>query len=81
MLYDDVLRFADKARAAGVSVTVQPFEGLVHWWHLFWRVVPEARQALDQVAEFLTDLWAGQVARPVVLAAPERRVPARHRAA
>ena len=75
VLYDDVLKFVDKARAAGVPVTLQPFEGLVHWWHLFWRIVPEARQALDQVAAFLEQLWASQrmakapdalVQRPVV---------------
>ncbi|MBJ6111685.1 alpha/beta hydrolase [Hymenobacter sp. BT523] len=58
VLYDDALRFADKARAAGVPVTLQPFDGLVHWWHLFWRIVPEARQALDQVASFLEKTWA-----------------------
>ena len=62
VLYDDVARFVKKARAAGVTVTLQPFEGLVHWWHLFWRVVPEARQALDQVADFLTEMWARQAA-------------------
>ena len=72
VLYDDVLRFAGKARAAGVPVTLQVFEGLVHWWHLFWRVVPEARQALDQVAAFVGTLWeapaplgAGPAARAV----------------
>ena len=81
VLYEDVLRFADKARAAGVPVTVQPFEGLVHWWHLFWRVVPEARQALDQIAAFLTELWATQLPRPVELAPVERRPVVRRRAA
>lgn len=64
VLYDDVLGFAAKARAAGVSVTVQEFAGLVHWWHLFWRFVPEARQALDQVADFVGGVWA-QAPRPV----------------
>ena len=60
VLYDDVVKFTDKARAAGTTVTLQPFEGLVHWWHLFWRIVPEARQALDQVAGFLKTIWAAQ---------------------
>ncbi|MFD2718437.1 alpha/beta hydrolase [Hymenobacter monticola] len=81
VLYDDALRFADKARAAGVPVTLQPFEGLVHWWHLFWRIVPEARQALDQVAAFLQKRWeqveaerreTGAIARPQ----PRRRMAA-----
>jgi acetyl esterase/lipase len=75
VLYDDVVRFVDKARAAGVSVTLQPFVGLVHWWHLFWRFVPEARLALDQAAAFVGNVWD----RPVALAAPTRPRPAKAR--
>ncbi|MBO2008042.1 alpha/beta hydrolase [Hymenobacter negativus] len=85
VLYDDVVKFARKARAAGVPVTLQPFEGLVHWWHLFWRVVPEARQALDQVASFLAQLWVSQEKASVPLVLPpsvaERRSATRRRAA
>jgi acetyl esterase/lipase len=81
VLYHDVVKFARKARAAGVPVTLQPFDGLVHWWHLFWRVVPEARQALDKVAAFLTQMWAKPYAAPVRLPLAERRVPVRRRAA
>ena len=62
VLGDDVMRFAAKAQAAGVPITLQVFEGLVHWWHLFWRFVPEARQALDQVAAFTQQVW--QIQRP-----------------
>ncbi|WP_051718299.1 alpha/beta hydrolase [Hymenobacter sp. IS2118] len=82
VLYDDVLKFVDKAQAAGSEVTLQPFQGLVHWWHLFWRVVPEGRQALDQVAGFLEQLWATAKAPPVVWPGAEmRRAPGRRRAA
>ena len=81
VLYDEVLRFVDKARAAGVAITLQPFEGLVHWWHLFWRVVPEARQALDQVAAFLEQLWASQGASAAALPGSARRPAPRRRAA
>ena len=81
VLYDDVLKFARKARAAGVAVTVQPFEGLVHWWHLFWRTVPEAWQALDQVAEFVGAMWARQNAAPVPRPAEVRPAAPRRRAA
>lgn len=72
VLYDDVVRFTEKARASGVSVTLQPFVGLVHWWHLFWRFVPEARQALDHAAEFIRHAWDAPVAR---LAKPAARRP------
>ncbi|HEX8505586.1 MAG TPA: alpha/beta hydrolase [Hymenobacter sp.] len=81
VLYDDVVKFVDKARRAGVTVTLQPFEGLVHWWHLFWRVVPEARQALDQVAGFLQKLWANQALEKKLPPASEQRPVPRRRAA
>ncbi|MBC8085241.1 MAG: alpha/beta hydrolase [Hymenobacter sp.] len=57
VLHDDVVRFCRKARAAGVPVTLQVFGGLVHWWHLFWRFVPEARQALGQAGDFTRGVW------------------------
>ena len=84
VLYDHVEKFVDKARSAGVTVTFQPFEGLVHWWHLFWRIVPEARQALDQVAEFVQQVWAeaeSQSSATVLPMAAPRRPVARRRAA
>jgi acetyl esterase/lipase len=83
VLYEDVVKFANKARAAGVPVTLQPFKGLVHWWHLFWRIVPEARQALDQVAAFLDAMWQSQDVPTVSLpvAAPVRPLAVRRRAA
>ncbi|MFC7668344.1 alpha/beta hydrolase [Hymenobacter humi] len=82
VLYEDVVTFVDKARAAGVKVTLQPFEGLVHWWHLFWRIVPEARQALDQIAAFLNHLWEEPRAVSATLPVEEARRPvARRRAA
>ncbi|WP_022826064.1 alpha/beta hydrolase [Hymenobacter norwichensis] len=60
VLHDDVVRFCRKARVAGVPVTLQVFGGLVHWWHLFWRFVPEARQALRQVGDFTRSIWVAQ---------------------
>ncbi|GAB3296616.1 alpha/beta hydrolase [Hymenobacter tenuis] len=69
VLGDDVLLFAKKARAAGTPVTLQVFEGLVHWWHLFWRFLPEARTALDRVADFTKNVWATPTAYVVSRAA------------
>lgn len=75
VLYDDVLKFAAKAKKAGVPVTLQAFSGLVHWWHLFWRLVPEAREALDKAAAFTQGIWAAQEAAARVLQAA--RMPAK----
>ncbi|MDF7812192.1 alpha/beta hydrolase [Hymenobacter sp. YC55] len=61
VLHDDVMRFCQKAQSTGVPITLQVFNGLVHWWHLFWRFVPEARQALNQVGEFTRGIWATQM--------------------
>ena len=73
VLYDDVRRFAAKADAAGVAVTLQTFKGLVHWWHLFWRWVPEGRQALDQAAAFVQATFAAAEPAPVPARPPGRR--------
>ncbi|SHL06091.1 alpha/beta hydrolase [Hymenobacter psychrotolerans] len=73
VLHDDVLAFCAKARQAGVPLTLQVFEGLVHWWHLFWRFVPEAQQALNQVGTFTQGVWAAQESARAVLQASGRR--------
>ncbi|TYZ14225.1 alpha/beta hydrolase [Hymenobacter lutimineralis] len=72
VLCDDGLSFVEKARRAGVPVTLQAFQGLVHWWHLFWRVLPEARQALDDAAGFVRGIWAAQAAAAATLQAARR---------
>ncbi|SET11321.1 alpha/beta hydrolase fold domain-containing protein [Hymenobacter actinosclerus] len=73
VLSDDVRRFADQARAAGTTVTLQIFDGLVHWWHLFWRFVPEADVALDRVADFTRQVWATPAAIPAPGVDPTRQ--------
>lgn len=52
ILLDDSTRVAEKARAAGVDVTLDPWEGLIHVWQLFGPNVPEAVQAVDRIGEF-----------------------------
>jgi acetyl esterase/lipase len=79
LLYPDTLALAARARAAGVPVTVQTFHGLVHWWHLFWRTVPEARTALLQAGAFVQGVWRAraEAERAVLRAAagpPPRRL-------
>jgi len=49
ILYDDSVRMALAAQKAGVKVTLQEWKGLIHWWHIFWRIIPEAEEALDKL--------------------------------
>ena len=53
MLYSDALRFAKKAEESGVDVTLQVWEGLIHWWQIFQRVIPEASEAIDKIVDFI----------------------------
>jgi len=53
MLYCDAVRFVKKAKEAGVDVTFQTWEGLIHWWQIFQRVIPEAGEALDKISDFI----------------------------
>ncbi|QDA61371.1 alpha/beta hydrolase [Hymenobacter jejuensis] len=73
VLCADGLSFVQKAQAAGVDATLQVFPGLVHWWHLFWRVVPEASEALNQVAGFVKEIWAAQSRSEKAVPRPRRR--------
>ncbi|MCC3159557.1 alpha/beta hydrolase [Hymenobacter sp. 15J16-1T3B] len=73
LLYADTLALAARARAAGVPVTVQVFDGLVHWWHLFWRTVPEAKLALSRAAEFVGGVWQAQEAARQAVRAPGKK--------
>lgn len=52
VLYDDAMRFAERAQAAGVEITVDPWDEAFHVWHLA-STLPEAREATDRIGEFL----------------------------
>lgn len=51
-LHDDTVRFAARARAAGVEVELIERDGLMHVWPIFVRLLPEGREALIDVARF-----------------------------
>jgi monoterpene epsilon-lactone hydrolase len=55
ILRDDTTRFAARARAAGVDVTVEVVAGVPHVWHLFAGVMPEADDALVDLAIWLDE--------------------------
>ncbi len=53
ILLSDSTRMAEKARAAGVDVTLQVWPHMMHVWQAFARYVPEGRAALSHVAAFV----------------------------
>jgi acetyl esterase/lipase len=53
ILRDDAVRMADKLRAAGSHVELEIWPRMPHVWHLFASVMPEARQAIARIGDFL----------------------------
>jgi epsilon-lactone hydrolase len=51
-LLDDAARLAERARAAGVDVTYEPWDDMIHVWQVFAQL-PEAGQAVERIGEFI----------------------------
>ena len=52
-LRDDSIMFAEKARAAGVEVTLNVVEGQIHCYPLLADFIPESRQAMAEICAFI----------------------------
>jgi epsilon-lactone hydrolase len=50
---DDSIMFADKARAAGVTVGLEVWDGMIHVFQMFGAELAEAHQAISAIAGFL----------------------------
>jgi epsilon-lactone hydrolase len=50
---DDSIMLAGKARAAGVEVDLQVWDGMIHVFQMFGAELPEAHQAIAEIASFL----------------------------
>jgi monoterpene epsilon-lactone hydrolase len=53
VLLDDSTRLAAKAEADGVDVTLEVWPEMPHVWHFFAIMLPEGRQAIDAIGEFV----------------------------
>ena len=52
-LLDDATRLSERAKAAGVDVTLESWNDMIHVWHLFAPLLPEGQQAVERVGEFV----------------------------
>jgi monoterpene epsilon-lactone hydrolase len=55
----DAIRFADRARAAGVSVTLEVLEHGQHIQHVAASLLPEGREAVTHIGEFIDQRLRG----------------------
>jgi acetyl esterase/lipase len=53
VLLSDSTSFAERARAAGVNVTLEVWPRMQHVWQFTANFVPEARQAIYKIGEFI----------------------------
>ncbi len=54
-LLDDSIRLADRAKKAGVDVTLEPWEEMVHVWHFFAPIVPESMKGIARLGEYIRE--------------------------
>ena len=51
-LYDDATRLAYEAARAEVAVTFEPWEEMIHVWHLFAPMLDEGQHAIERIGDF-----------------------------
>ena len=55
VLLDDSTRFAERAKAAGVGVTLEVWDEMIHVWHVYAEMLPEAQRAIDRIGEWVRE--------------------------
>ena len=55
ILLDDAVRFAAKAKSANVDVTLDIWDDMIHVWHGFAGIMPEAKEALIKIGIFIRE--------------------------
>jgi epsilon-lactone hydrolase len=57
ILLDDSVQMAERMRAAGCEVELEVWPRMPHAWHVWARVMPEARAAIARLGVFVQDKW------------------------
>ena len=57
VLLDDSVRFAERAKAAGVDVRLEVWKDVIHIFAIFAVFAPESRQAIEQIGEFIQQFF------------------------
>ena len=54
-LFSDATRLTERAGLAGVDVVLEPWEDMIHMWHMYASMLPEGQQAIDRIGEFVRE--------------------------
>lgn len=55
LLLDDSTRFAKRAKAAGVDVTLEVWDDMIHIWPIMAFMLPEGQQAIDRIGAWVKE--------------------------
>ena len=53
VLLDDSIKLEANAKAAGVDVTLEVWDEMIHVWHFFYPMLSEGREAIARIGEFV----------------------------
>ena len=53
ILLDAATRLTERARVAGVKVTLEVWPEMIHVWHVFAAMLPEGEQAIERIGAFI----------------------------
>ncbi|MFB0563609.1 MAG: alpha/beta hydrolase [Candidatus Lokiarchaeia archaeon] len=57
ILLDDSVRLADRAKAVGIDVKLDIWEDMIHVFAAFAGLIPEGRQAIERIGEFIQKVF------------------------
>ncbi len=58
-LLDDTTRIEPRLKEAGVDVTVEVWDEMIHVWHLFAPMLDKGQEAIDRIGAFVRGHAAG----------------------
>ncbi len=58
VLLDDAVVLHEAARSAGVTSTLEIWDDMIHVWHAFHPMLPEGRQGIARIGEYLRGQWS-----------------------
>lgn len=65
-LLSDATRFTEKAKAAGVAVKLEIWEHMQHVWQFAAQYVPEGKQAIEKIGEFVEQVFSVKISHSAV---------------
>jgi acetyl esterase/lipase len=58
ILRDDAVRMAERLKASGCSAELEVWPRMPHAWHLYARILPEGREAIERAGRFVQEALA-----------------------